>query len=177
MLAGIAAAAQGRPVAEVCDVYGVKTITTGIRPDGFTPELVGAAMHGPESTDSGEQAMRGGLPGHVHGPHHQHAAESRHPAPNDARESLTPVHADAQAALTTSAALSGHAPGPAHAAAHGSDHCALTGWVAFATDPPKVAPMLAAGVLANCTPTASIAPHDAAARWATLLGHGPPAVS
>ena len=57
MLAGIAAAAQGRPVAEVCDVYGVKTITTGIRPDGFTPELVGAAMHAPESTDSGEQAF------------------------------------------------------------------------------------------------------------------------
>ena len=137
MLASIAAAAQGRPVAEVCDVYGVKTIVASSSP----------------------------------------RAALEHPAPHDhGLATAAEVHSHIAAATASDGGQS-HEDPTEHAGAHASDHCALTGMVALAADPPSIAPRAEALAPVTLAPSATIAPHDAAARWAAQRRHGPPELS
>ena len=132
MLASAAAAAQGKGVAEICDVYGVAT----------APRAAPA------------EASLDGAP-HAHS--HSHAGANAH----------AHLHADAHAPAP-------EGDGPGHRVSHGGDHCVLTGMVALATDPPALAPRPGGEAIVAVANAAAPAPPDAAARWASLLGHGPP---
>ena len=96
--------------------------------------------------------------GHVHGDAHGHAHGGAPPAAS------SPAHDDP-------------APGHRHGAQSG-DHCVLTGFVAIAaSDAPILAGLVADGATRVVLPRAAGVVVDAAARWAALLGHGPPAFS
>jgi hypothetical protein len=140
MLAAVAAGLQGKPVAEICDVYGVATTSLGGRGAGAMAAQAAAPM------------------AHVHGHVHGHA------------------HGDAPIAASAPA-HDDPAPGHRHGAQSG-DHCVLTGFVALAaSDAPILAGLVADDTTRVVLPRAAGVVVDAAARWAALLGHGPPAFS
>jgi hypothetical protein len=127
MLAAAAATLQGKPVAEICDVYGVATVAAA---------APAAVMEHP--------------PGHGHMHSHMAApASSQHDAPAEHRH-----------------------------ASRAGDHCALGGMVAIAAfSAPAVAALDVDDTPGTPASDGDIAAFDAAARWAALLGHGPPAFS
>jgi len=96
-----------------------------------------------------------------HAAHHHHAAH--------------PVDA---AAAPHDGATPGSGDGPARHDARGGDHCVLTALATFAADTAAAAaapPSSAATTLPGVVASGEIRPvADAAARWASLLGHGPP---
>jgi hypothetical protein len=149
MLAAVAAGLQGKPVAEICDVYGVATTSLGGR--GASAIVARAAV--PMA--------------HVHADAHGHAHGGTH------------GHMHGEATATAVAPAHGDSPAPDHR--HGGqagDHCALTGLVAIAaTDPPALASLVGDDAPRVALPRARGVLRDAAARWAALLGHGPPAFS
>jgi hypothetical protein len=86
-------------------------------------------------------------------------------------------HANDDASMAVAAPAPDDVPAPGHR--HGGragDHCALTGLVAIAAiDPPALAgPFGAEASYVVLRPDRGTV-RDAAARWAALLGHGPPA--
>jgi hypothetical protein len=166
MLASAAAALQGKPLAEVCALYGIDT--SKLRAPARVAAAVGSdgsdvpAARGVAHDDSRHNAH----PPYAHDAHDAHDPRAAHDAP----DASAPHHAHA-------------APGePAHDGparlAHGSDHCALTalafavaaGLVTVAPTPPAVASLP--------TRRASVSSAvDPVARWAAQLRHGPPASS
>jgi hypothetical protein len=134
MLASAAAAAQGKGVAEICDVYGVATARVGAP---VQTDIAGAPLAHAHAHDSANADARLHAAGHAHAP-----------APGGER--------------------------PAHRVSHGGDHCVLTGMVALASVPPALAPPPAGEAITTVAKAAGAAPRDAVARWASLLGHGPP---
>ena len=158
MLASAAATLQGKGVAEVCDVYGVPKLSLVAAAGAH--EHAHAHAHGHEHAHRHEQHVGSVLQDHAHG-----------------AVAATTLQRHAHAHLTTAASAATPTPdghGPAHRSAHGGDHCALTGMVALATGAPAFAPRPSARRVELAAVAASAAPHDAAARWATLLEHGPP---
>jgi hypothetical protein len=160
MLAAVAAGLQGRAVAEICDVYGVATAALG--GNGAPAPAAPALAH------IGHELAHAHL--HGHGDAHGHGHDDAHAAQPH-------VHVDA--AIAAAAHAPDDAPAPDHR--HGGkagDHCALTGLVAIAAIDPPLLP----GLLGDDAPRIVVSPdrgtiRDAAARWAALLGHGPPPFS
>jgi len=94
-----------------------------------------------------------------------HAAHHHHHA----------AHAD-EVAATQGAAGNDGGDGPLRHDTRGGDHCVLTALATFAADTAVVMPAPAAqSTAARAVASAELRPiADAAARWAALLGHGPP---
>jgi hypothetical protein len=152
MLAAVSAGLQGKPVAEICDVYGVATLPVAV-------VAAGAAAAFAEHRGQAHDAEVAGAHQHVHA----HAGAAN-------------VHAHVHAHAAAVPAQSSEAPPPAHQ--HGGkagDHCVLTGMVAMASGASSGVEALAPVVGANASiPAAAPAVFDAAARWAARLEHGPP---
>jgi hypothetical protein len=155
MLAAASAGLQGKPVAEICDVYGVATL-----PLAAVTAAGAAAVFAADQHSQAHDADVVGAHQHVHA----HAG-----APN--------VHAHVHAHAAAAPVQSSEAPLPAHH--HGSkagDHCVLTGMVAMASGASSGVEALAPVVAADASiPVAAPAVFDAAARWTARLEHGPPA--
>jgi hypothetical protein len=162
MLAVAAAGLQGKAVAEICDVYGVATVSPAVSAASamaIATTDAGADMHGHEAGGEHDH-MHGRPPGHTHAHMHAPAAEPAH-----ASVAVVATHDDA--------------PRPAHR--HGGavgDHCALTGMVAIGSGgEPALASVVAGAARAVAAVRAESAVFDAVARWAALLEHGPPVFS
>ena len=153
MLASVAAGLQGKAVAEVCALYGVA--------------LPGATQTAPVATSDGVAAGHG---------HHVHAANAV-----PAGDAAHAIDAAPAAHALHSGVAEGHGGEPRSEGGrtHAADHCVLTALVAFTSDSldaaPPFAPAPAALRLASAREPLPAA--DASARWAALVGHGPPLLS
>jgi hypothetical protein len=157
MFASLAAHLQGKGVAEVCTIYGVAL-----------PRMAAVSAH--EAVAPG-QAEAHGHDGHaMHGDHGAAGAHAEHA-----------IHA--AHVLTAGHDIASHHGGdspPTHdAGGHGAGHCVLTALATFAADTAAATPLpMAASLALRLAASRQPLPAaDAAARWAALLGHGPPRFS
>jgi hypothetical protein len=155
LMASAAASLQGRPVAEICDIYGVALPAHG---DKF-------GLQGTPVQPAGDA--------HVH---HHHGGDGAHPAEHG---SNPPAEASASAYQAVAPNHDGPGEGSRHDRSHRGDHCALNVLGTFAC-PDGVGAPFERDV--GSERTAGIAWRDervpdASARWAVLLKHGPPGVS
>ncbi|MEO6743131.1 MAG: hypothetical protein ABIN08_01480 [Caldimonas sp.] len=159
LMASAAAGLQGKPVAEICDIYGVALpgqIATGIRDGSLKPQGAADPHHG------------------HHGVHVGHVA----PDPSAADGSSFSTNDEARVDHRQHAS-GGDSDTPRHATPHRSEHCALSGLVAFAPFEGVPEPVLFhEGAQPSQEPAQT---HermlDACARWAALLRHGPPVLT
>lgn len=159
MLASAAAGLQGKPLAEVCDVYGVDMSAIAVQP------LAAPAMVAP--TDAMSMAPAESASHH----HHQHM----HGAAMADAVAMAPMHDEGVGAPAPPAS---HDHPGGHGSSHGSDHCALTGMVlAGAAAAPMLAALPSQGAVATVASRPAALAFDAAARWAARMGHAPPVFS
>jgi hypothetical protein len=162
MLASAAASLRGTGVADVCDVYGVATVAIS---EAHAHALAAPPSH-LHTHSRAHQVAVGHAYTHAHG-----GAEAHDPAHDATSATAQRV---AEEALAPAAAPAPADHGDRHRSAHGADHCVLTGMVALASDAPTLAPLQATRAIESAAAPDRATPHDAAARWATLLEHGPP---
>jgi len=158
LLAALAAHAQGKAVAEICEIYGVRTVAMSAF---ASPAPSAPADHGHPAGHTGhaDPAVHSGHAHAGHAAHEGHAAHAGH------------VH---------TAHVQAGADAPAHApAAHGHDreHCGLTGLAACAAPAAPDAATVAAPLVATAplpaTQVAATRP-DASASWLARRIHAPP---
>jgi hypothetical protein len=188
MLASVAAAAQGRSVAEICDVYGVALPRH--HGTGLTPHVRGGETDPPRGDRHhvGHVDRQHDL-GHVHHVHHVDHIDGAD-STGDASPALETVRTTAivEEALSAPppqapplAEVSGEGPGGnGHRSSdtrHAGDHCVLT-VLAAAAAPAATGVMpfgeASAAVVREHATGRALAP-DASERWAALLNRGPPA--
>ena len=154
LMASAAARLQGRPVAEICDIYGVALPASGdqSRVSGITADPAGDA--------------------HVH---HHHGGDGAHRAQHGSDTPTESFSVQADVAL----AHDGSGEGPRHDGSHRGDHCALNVLGTFAGPDRVDADFERDESFRRTTGVAWRDEHvpDASARWAVLLKHGPPRVS
>ena len=194
VLAATAAFMQGKPVAEICAIYGVRTsiqVDSAVARGALHAAAAQAQLaHAGHVALAGHEANAGhlALAGHdAHAGHDLHAghvalaghdAHAAHDA--HARHDAVAEHdAHARTAHDTQIAAAANAPEPTspHDAAQGREHCALTGLAACAA--PALARLEAAAWLTslrNSEPTAAppLPVRDASARWLSERIHAPP---
>ena len=186
VLAATAAFMQGKPVAEICAIYGVRT---SVQVDSAVARsALHAAAAQAQLAHAGHVALAGAHAGHVGLAGHQaHAAQNAH-ARHDAvarhnavarHDAIAEHDAHARTAHDTQIAAAANAPEPTspHDAAQGREHCALTGLAACAA--PALARLEAAAWLTSLRisePTAAppLPVRDASARWLSERIHAPP---
>jgi len=158
VLAATAAALQGKAVAEICAIYGVRTSVQA------SAELARAAAQADAASTHFAHAGHASHAGHAgHAGHAAHAGHAGHA--EHLHDGAPATGGDAQ-----------EPPSP-HGAAQDREHCALTGLAVCAV--PAVAPFEAAAWLAALqspapsTPAVERTP-DASARWLTERIHAPP---
>lgn len=175
MLAAASAGVRGVAVAEVCPVYGVRTVGGAQPADGTAPGRPLPVEHAARLAHAGhhERAGHAGYLGHAEG-HGEHATDAASNA------------SDATHATLLVTAPAGHDPtgdhGPAHEAAgklHDAGHCALGALPLSAGAPSHGLPPPAGGLADTGVAAASqaAAGSDATARWVARLKHGPPAAA
>jgi hypothetical protein len=159
VLAATAAFMQGKPVAEICAIYGVRTSVqagsaTASEAHGGHDALAKPVAHAGRDAQAGHDAGAGR---HVHAGNHTHGG-----------------HAD-----DTRIAAVGSAPEPTspHDSVQGREHCALTGLAVCAAS--AVARLEAMAWPGSLRISRSLAKpllpvHDASARWLSERIHAPP---
>jgi hypothetical protein len=152
LMASAAASLQGRPVAEICDIYGVALPAHG--------DKVGPS----------ETSVKSAGDAHVH---HDHGG-GNHPAGHG---SGSPAESSPSQAIALTP--EGPGDGPRHDRSHRGDHCALNVLATFACPDGAGTHFERDGSSERTTGIALRHEHvpDASARWALLLKHGPPRVS
>jgi|SRR4051812_30226663 len=149
VLAATAAALQGKAVAEICAIYGVRTSVQA------SAELARAAAQADAASAHLAHAGHAGHAGHAsHATHAEHSHDAGSAMGGDAQDPPSP-----------------------HGAAKDREHCALTGLAVCAV--PAVAPLEAAAWLAALQGPAQATQsiertRDASARWLTERIHAPP---
>jgi len=167
MFASLAAHLQGKGVAEVCAVYGVALPgpRSALVDAGAAAGAVAVAVRG----DDGHALHR-----HLgHAMHGDHAAAG---APAERAMDTVPAPAGGQSVASD---RSGESPPTHDAGGHGADHCVLTALATFAANTAVAMPLPAAARCGLHLPASRqpLPAADASARWAALLGHGPPRLS
>lgn len=149
MLAAAAARVQGATVAEVCPVYGVRTV---------------ALAHGRSGGQRMQRATGHALPDAAHVAGLDGAPVS---------DSVRPIGAS----LGAPAGHGPPEQRSDAAGAHAAGHCSLGASPVLAGDVPGGAAVVVQDAVGTCAAaTTAASPHgDAVARWAARLRHGPPA--
>ena len=155
VLAATAAFLQGKAVAEICAIYGVRT---SVQVDA---ELARSTLRSAGAVEPHGHA------GHAHGAEHAGHAGHLH----DAGHPHDPALASA-----------GHTPDPAppHGSAQDRDHCALTGLAVCAVSAVaglEAVPWQAALQVADLSAPAPAPMRDASARWLAERIHAPPSAA
>jgi hypothetical protein len=159
LMASAAAGLQGKPVAEICDIYGVAL-----------PSPVAA-----RELDSTPKSQASADPHHGH-----HGVHVGHAAPDPSAIDSSPFSANDEAGVDhRQHATDSDTDTPRHATPHRSEHCALSGLAAFAPFEGVPEPVL---FHEGAQPSLEFAQRhervpDACARWAALLRHGPPVLT
>jgi len=159
LMASAAAGLQGKPVAEICAIYGVALPgQSAVRDRDGTPKSQAAAD-----------------------PHHgHHGAHVGHASSDRSAVDGSSISTNDEAIVDHSQHAAGsNTDAPRHAAPHRSEHCALTGLAAFAPFEGVPEPVV---FHEDAQPSRQLAQRhervlDACARWAALLRHGPPVLT